>query len=358
MHQITGNLHLHTNASDGTGTHDEVATAAVKAGLDFIIYTDHNTWTDGVEGWYKDPGTGKEVLRLMGQEINDQALEPELNHMLCHFVSSNLNDVAADPQTLINTAMDRGGLTFLAHPLERPGYDEAAQIFPWISWDISGYTGVELWNAMTDAKWRLRTLLRGLIGGYLPKAVFFSPFPEMLAKWDELLATGEKVVAIGSSDAHAWPLTWKIFTRTFFPYELMFSAVNTHLLLNKPLDRDVSQAQTQIYNALKSGHCFVSNDLVAAPRGFIFTGENGSTQAIMGDTLPLQGEAVLRVNSPHKANIRLIKDGQLLKELKGKTLEWRTTEPGVFRVEMRRWHWGKTRGWVYSNPIYVRQAPT
>ena len=74
----------------------------------------------------------------------------------------------------------------------------------------------------------------------------------------------------------------------------------------------------------------------------------------MGDTLPLQNEAVLRVNSPHKARIRLIKDGQLVKELKGKTLDYHTTEPGVFRVEMRRWYWGKNRAWVFSNPIYVR----
>ncbi len=354
MHQITGNLHLHTNASDGTGTHDEVAAAAVNAGLDFIIYTDHNTWVDGVEGWYKDPQSGKEVLRFMGQEVNDQALEPELNHMLCHFVSSNLNDVAANPQTLIDTATERGGLTFLAHPLERPGYAEAAQTYPWISWDISGYTGVEIWNAMTDAKWRLRTLPRGIAGGYLPKAVFTAPFPEMLTKWDELLATGEKVVAVGSSDAHAWPLTWKKITRTFFPYELMFSAINTHLLLNEPLSRNVDQAKTQIYTALKSGHCFVSNDLVASPRGFSFTAESGTTQAIMGDTLSLQSEAVLRVNSPHKAKIRLIKDGQLISESTGKRLEYRTGKPGVYRVEMHRWYWLKNRGWVYSNPIYVR----
>ena len=169
-----------------------------------------------------------------------------------------------------------------------------------------------------------------------------------------MLATGEKVVAIVNSDAHAWPLTWKKITRTFFPYELMFRAVNTHLLLNEPLNRDVAVAQTQIYNALKSGHCFVSNSLVAPPRGFTFTGESGSNQAIIGDTLPLQNEAVLRVNSPHKAKIRLIKDGQPVKELTGKTVEYRTTEPGVFRVEMHRWYWGKTRAWVYSNPIYVR----
>ena len=98
MPEIIGNLHLHTTASDGAGTHDEVASAAARAGLDFIVYTDHNTWVDGVEGWYQDAATGRSILRLMGQEINDQRLDPALNHMLCHFISHDLNGAAAAPQ--------------------------------------------------------------------------------------------------------------------------------------------------------------------------------------------------------------------------------------------------------------------
>lgn len=116
MPEIVGNLHLHTTASDGTGTHDEVAAAAARAGLDFIVYTDHNTWVDGVEGWYHDSTTGRSLLRLMGQEINDQQLEPELNHMLCHFVSRDLNGVAADPQQLIDTVTQAGGGLFGSPP--------------------------------------------------------------------------------------------------------------------------------------------------------------------------------------------------------------------------------------------------
>ena len=354
MLDIAGNLHLHTTASDGTGSHDDVAAAAARAGLDFIIYTDHNTWVDGVDGWFCDSATGRRVLRLMGQEINDRQLVPERNHLLCHFISSDLNAIAADPQQLIDTTLERGGLTFLAHPIERPGFDRAVQIYPWERWDVSGYTGIELWNAMTDAKWRLRSILRGLIGGYLPNLVLTGPFPEMLAKWDELLATGRKVVAIGNSDAHAWSITWRIFTRVIFPYEFLFRAVNTHLLLDRPLDDDVGQAQAQIYNALKAGHCYMGYDLAASPKGFMFTGSSGSAQAMMGDTLLLQSDATLRLESPYPAKWRLVKDGQLIWEERGKGFEWKTNAPGVYRVEGYRWFWGRQRGWVFSNPIYVR----
>lgn len=356
MPEIVGNLHLHTTASDGTGTHDEVASAAALANLDFIIYTDHNTSMDGVEGWYHDPVTGRKILRLMGQEVNDENLEPEGNHLLCHFVSNDLNSVAADPQRLIDTAIEQGGLCFLAHPLERPGYDAAAQIYPWLSWGVSGFTGIELWNAMTNVKWRLSTLPRGLVGAYLPNWVLDAPFPEALTKWDELLANGQKVVAIGNSDAHAMSFSLGPLTRTIYPYEYLFRAINTHLLLAEPLAQDLDRARFQIHHALKGGHCFVGYDLIASPRGFTFTGTSGAAQAIMGDTLVLQGSATLRVTSPHRARIRLLKDGQLIAEIKGTRLEWQTTEPGVYRVEAYRRFWGQQRGWVFTNPIYLESA--
>lgn len=352
--EIVGNLHLHTITSDGTGTHDEVAAAAARAGLDFIIYTDHNIWVDGMEGWYREPDTGREVLRLMGQEVNDQQLIPELNHLICHFVTEDLQPVAAKPQQLINTVIERGGTCFLAHPLERPGLGAAKEIYPWISWEVAGYTGIELWNTMTDVKWQLRTRLRGLIGAYLPQLILTAPFPEMLAKWDELLAAGQKVVAIGNSDAHAMSFSMGPLTRTVYPYEYLFRTVNTHLLLAEPLARDVSRASRQIFEALQQGHCFVGYDLIASPKGFTFIGASGPEQAGMGDDLLLQETATFQVSSPHPARLRLLHNGRVVSETYGQELTWQTTKPGVYRVEAYRSFWGRQRGWVFTNPIYVK----
>jgi len=353
MPEVVGNLHLHTTTSDGTGTHDEVASAAARAGLDFIIYTDHNIWVDGVVGWYHDAESNREILRLMGQEVNDQALEPELNHMLCLFVCRDLQPVAANPQQLVDAVNDHGGVSFLAHPLERPGVAGIDETYPWISWDIADYTGVELWNAMTDVKWRLRSIPRGIIGGYIPHWVITEPFPEMLAKWDELCSNGQKVVAVGSTDAHAMVITWKILTRIFYPYEFLFRTVNTHVLLADPLSRDVGRARQQIREALAWGHCFVGYDLPASTRGFTFSGISGDQRAIMGDTLKLEQAATLSVSSPHRAQLSLLKDGQVIAQTKGKTLKCQIDQPGVYRVEAHRRYWGWRRGWVYTNPIYI-----
>ena len=355
MIDVAGNLHLHTTASDGVGTHNFVADAAARAGLDFFIYTDHNIWLDGLEGWYQSPDSERAILRLMGQEVNDPQLEPELNHLLCHFVYEDLVDIAANPQDLIDRVNAKQGVCFLAHPLERPGLQAAETIYPWISWEVSGFTGVELWNAMTDVKWQLRSIPRGLVGAYLPKGVLSAPFPEMLAKWDALLATGQKVVAIGNSDAHGMSFSWGPFTRPIYPYEFLFRAINTHLLLDQPLAGDVDQARRQIRDALKAGHCYVCYDLIGAAKGFTFSGRSGSESALMGDNLTLQDSVDLHITSPQPALIRLLKDGQVVTQTHGASLEWHSHEPGVYRVEAYRHYWGRVRGWVFTNPIYVRE---
>ncbi|HXV97141.1 MAG TPA: hypothetical protein VEC93_01875, partial [Anaerolineae bacterium] len=254
---------------------------------------------------------------------------------------------------LINAVNDQGGICFLAHPLERPGMGAASETYPWISWEVSGFTGIELWNAMTDVKWQLRTKPRAVLGAYLPNIVLTAPFPEVLAKWDALLATGQKVVAIGNSDAHAMSFSMGPLRRCIYPYEYLFRAVNTHLLLAEPLARDVNQARRQIFETLKLGHCFVSYDLVASSRGFSFSATSGQAEAMTGDSLQLRETATLRVASPRSAKLRLLHNGRAIAETTGRELVWQTSKPGVYRVEAYRQFWGWQRGWVFTNPIYV-----
>jgi hypothetical protein len=162
------------------------------------------------------------------------------------------------------------------------------------------------------------------------------------------------VVAIGNSDAHARVYSKGPLRRRIYPYEYLFQAINTHLLLTESLTRNVDQTRLQIRDALKMGHCFVGYDLLGSSRGFTFTAANGSNQAIMGDTLTLQDDiATLSVSSPQAAQLRLLKDGQIVAQARGKGLKWQTNEPGIFRVEAYRRFWGQQRGWVFTNPIYI-----
>ena len=42
---VRGAMHIHTKRSDGSGTPEQVAAAAARAGLQFIILTDHGDAT-------------------------------------------------------------------------------------------------------------------------------------------------------------------------------------------------------------------------------------------------------------------------------------------------------------------------
>ena len=59
MQELVINLHMHTTYSDGHGTHADLAEAALRAGLDAIIVTDHNVWVNGIEG-YRQKGKNTE----------------------------------------------------------------------------------------------------------------------------------------------------------------------------------------------------------------------------------------------------------------------------------------------------------
>ena len=155
LYEIIGNFHMHTDHSDGTASHRGVAAIAAQTGLDVIIYTDHNVWVPGVEGWHTHPETDKKVLRLMGEEVHDEERSPQANHYLCLGVDREMREYAARPQALIDAVSQHGGVGFIAHPKERaaPLFDEPE--LPWVDWDVSGFTGIELWNYMSEFKTHL-----------------------------------------------------------------------------------------------------------------------------------------------------------------------------------------------------------
>jgi hypothetical protein len=63
---IPGILHVHTNRSDGRSSPDDVAAAAARAGLKFLIFTDHGDATRRPD----PPAYRSGVLCLDGVEIS------------------------------------------------------------------------------------------------------------------------------------------------------------------------------------------------------------------------------------------------------------------------------------------------
>ena len=366
MYEYRGNMHMHTPYSDGRQTHAEIARDAIRAGLDYIIVTDHNIWLDGIEQ-YVETDEGR-VLVLIGEEVHNVRRKPQANHLLVYGAEKELSDYAADPQELIDAVNQAGGCCFLAHPFERDVPIANEPNYGWHDWDIDGFHGLEIWNYMSSIKnelarglsdVRFKNYYFGMITVALPlisnpDKYVKGPEQAVLDKWDELLGKGKRVSAVGNSDAHATIYHLGPIKRVVLPYYDCFRAVNTHILVEEALNGDVAHDKAIILEAIEQGRSWVGYERPGDTKGFRFTGQS-LNKGIMGDVVQLDAGATLQIKTPDKAHIKLIRHGEVIAEVLNETnLTHIPVDPGAYRVECYRMLDGEERGWIFSNPIYLR----
>ncbi|MGB5048451.1 MAG: PHP domain-containing protein [Caldilineaceae bacterium] len=362
-HEYFGNIHMHTTHSDGVGDFEELVQAAAAVGLNFVFVTDHNVLVRESEEGYRHG-----VLTLVGEEIHDPDLKPPGNHLLCLGVEEDLTHLGKNPQQLIDAVNEQGGLPFLAHPIER--FTELIPThYPWHNWEVTNFHGIELWNYMSNFRGMVNSKAQALLMGFFPHYFTRGPLPEMLAKWDELTAQ-RPVVALGGVDVHAETYNIGPIRRCFLPYAHCARALNTHILAAEPFagpngaanpgqnDPGVAHDRAQVLGALAAGRCWLGYDLVEWTTGFRFQAEHDRGVGVMGDTIgqPSPGQPThFSVTAPADGTIRLLRGGETVAESQGRRLEHTDAEPGVYRVEVWKQRWGQPRGWIFSNPIYVRE---
>jgi hypothetical protein len=352
MNEIILNLHMHTVLSDGEGSYDKILKVAATAGVNAVIVTDHNIWVDGVERIFETGG--KRVLLLIGEEIHDQARAPQKNHLLVFNTRRELAPFAHDPQELIDQVDSAGGLSFLAHPMESalPAFGETD--ITWVDWQVSGYTGIELWNGLSEFKEVARNLPAAVFYAFFPKLIPHGPPANLLKKWDELLQNQTRLVAIGGSDAHELKINLGLFHREIFPYGYHFRCINNHLLLDKGLNGILDHDRQLIYTALKNGHTFIANDLPHPTCGFRFEASSGSGHALMGDQIALDHQVEFKIEIPADARCTLLRNGEVIHQWNHQSsISYSESRPGVYRCDCRKRYLGRMRGWIYSNPIFV-----
>jgi hypothetical protein len=352
MYEYVGNMHVHSTLSDGTGTYATIGSAANRAGLDFIVITDHNVYTEGLEKYQYHQN--HKVLVLTGMEIHDASRTIQKDHLLAYNLRTDPSAHAAQPQGLIQKIQDQGGLSFIAHPLDpaAPAFNEPD--LSWESWDIQGYTGIELWNFMSEFKSKLRSKISALFYGLLPERICTEPFPEVVQTWDALLAQGKRIVAIGGSDGHALHAQLGPIQRVIFPYEFGFQTVNTHVLSEHLFTGDLVKDRAILYDAIEAGHCFVANDLPALSTGFRFTAQSDKGVFMMGDQVKMDYGVTLQIRTPLRSEISLFCNGEEIQRWPSSEIVVHTVQQsGVYRVEVYTFYKGRRRSWIYSNPIYV-----
>ncbi len=354
MPELVLNVHMHTTYSDGSGTHAQIAKAAIQAGLDAIIVTDHDVYVGGLDGYHE--GNGKRVLLLVGEEVHDPVRQPQKNHLLVFGAGRELCTYAADPQRLIDQVLKADAICFLAHPYENALPQFGEDEFSWVDWNVHGFTGLELWNGASEFKNVVHSYLDAIFYAFFPKYIARGPLPLTVKKWDGLNNQGNRVVGICGADAHMFAKRLGPLRRDVFPYEFHFRSINNHVLVPKPLSGSVIVDRQMIIEALRQGHSFIGYDLPASTRGFSFTAKGRDTSAMMGDEIKVGDGITLQVRLPEVAECRLIRDGVPVKAWHDRETSIQTVnQTGVYRVECYIHYLGRRRAWIISNPIYVRR---
>lgn len=348
--ECVGNLHIHSSYSDGAGTLIEIVSAAKGAGLDFIVINDHNYMTDDLH--LEEEGIYDGVRVLRGLEIGGRH-----HHYLAFDLKEMIGGNNLPPQEAIDKVNAQGGFGFMAHPFEKGmPFVEKSVAYTWNDLTVRGYSGICLWNFMSRWKERIKTPLHGLYCLLFKTESLKGPSRKTLSFWDETTRT-RRVAAIGGSDAHGAAFRWGMLKFVPVSYAFLLNSINVHLLLKTSLPSGFSEAKRSIYEALREGRLFVAHDGLSAARGFRFECrlDDGACLAMGQERTFERGRCL--IDSPMESEIRLLRNGKEVRRRRGRNLEFRLDEPGVYRVEVyRRLFAFGWRPWIFSNPIYLRET--
>lgn len=343
MHYCPGALHMHTLYSDGSGTVEDLARAARRAGLRWIIVTDHDTLAGKpYEGWLDG------VLVIVGHEIT-----PDRNHFLALDVAEVIPNTLA-PQDYVDAVYARGGFGIIAHPDEHVKND-FKDIYRWDDWRVDGPrvrggrpAGIELWNHLSDWGEHLTQRNKELL--YLmPQLGLSGPSRATLAWWDRLNMSGKRTFGVGGVDAHAIKRRAPWGQIEIFSYRWTFGSLTNYLLLPEPLSADAPTAIRQVYGALGEGRSYFLDRHVGGCPALRFDMTQGGRRWEIGACPRLSdGPLALAADAGRAADLRLVHNGRVAAE-GARSLRYDVARPGVYRLEAYR---GR-RPWLFTNPIYV-----
>jgi len=163
---ISGNLHAHTNRSDGALSPQAAIDAYAALGHGFLMISDHDCFTD------PNPFDARGMVLIPGNEISANG-----THLL-HVNARAAVEPYPQRQRAITAAVAEGGFIIVNHPNWRALFDHCpmAQLQEW-----TDYSGIEIYN--------------GVIGWH-------DGSPYATNKWDMLLSMGRRVWGFANDDSH------------------------------------------------------------------------------------------------------------------------------------------------------------
>lgn len=335
-----GVYHVHTVASDGSGTIEDVVAAARASGAAWVIVTDHNVM-DGPRARILDG-----VLVVQAPEVSSND-----GHVVALGASRALRHPERRSRMALGIIRALGGTTVAAHPLGRKR--------PYTRLDDPLLEGLEILSADQEFRDALVDLPR-----LLPAALAYTVNPQhaimrllkrpdrTLARWDELLAS-RRMAGFCAPDAHGVP-----------PYAAMFASLQMHAEVGHPPTGGAEADGAALVAALAAGRSFCGIEAIGGAGGFSFTGVDDEGRAGMGGSLRRGRHPVLAVGLaypalPEGARPVMYCGGAPVPLAgvvtpSGWRYEYRPVSAGACRVEVLVEDGnGGTWPWILSNPIYV-----
>jgi hypothetical protein len=347
---VVGVMHIHTNRSDGRSSPEEVAAAAARAGLRFIVVTDHGDATRTPD----PPVYRNGVLCIDGIEISTTG---------GHYVAIGLPPVASpyplggEPRDVVEDVARLGGFGIASHP------DSPKRGLAWEGWSTP-FDGLEIINP--DTSWRKHATERGLgskfklfdailtyaVRGPETIASLLTDSSPLVTRW-LALTRQRRVVAVAGTDAHALmgPLRMP-------DYEESFRMLSVHVKPDRPLSGDAGADADAIVRGIRAGHLYSTVDGFATESRFHFSASNAAGTAEQGDQIDAAGPLTLTVesNAPPSYTTTVWRDADVLATSQREpsfTVEG-PADAAVYRVEIRQPNRPDLPPWLVSNPIYVR----
>jgi hypothetical protein len=351
---IAGALHVHSTVSDGGGDYAAVAAAASRAGLQFVVFTDHGDGTSP----RRSPEYLNGVLCLTGVEISTDG-----GHYLALDMRPSTYPLGGHPAAVVEDVARLGGFGVVAHP------DSAKPALAWTGWS-EAFDGVEWLNA--DSEWRderpvrlARTLFDYFVRPGPALGWLLDRPQDTLVRWDHA-AAARRILAFAGHDAHGGIGRRSPddgddgeaggFRVGIPSYEASFRTFSTRVILDRPLEGHAERDGIRIIDALKAGRSFTVVDSLAAPTTLQFSASTDAGQAFPGDVLPpVPARFEARVAVPDGAAIQLMHNGNVLARASGGVLEADAAGSGAYRIEVSLpgAPGAPPIPWLVSNPIFL-----
>ncbi len=328
---ILGVYHVHSKNSDGIGTLEEISDEAKKAGVSFVILTDH--------------GKPNKKSSFVLKEVNGVKFfgGSEIDTASGHMTSFGFNfkkdyRFSPFPNQTLEDILSEGGIPIVAYP-EDPKYR-------WSFWDDNfSPSGIEIMNLSTFLRRRFKNPLAVL------RILFFYPFNRYyllnifespkysLSKWNELLKK-RSVFSLYALDAHGrTPITKKLALR-YPSYSRYFSLMGIVV---------PAEEKKNIFNALKNGRFYSVVYGAGIPQKLNFRGESESEKINHSGCIRSEKfNLVFRLKfKKYRVKKIVVFNGKKVKEGFGETLSYRVDEKG----------WARAEAYIHGHPLLSKDVP-